>query len=255
MSTDSSDPARSPIHIIHSRPEYAEQMELLQHAVYGTSRSNLGDAMLAEQFVAHMKIFPQGQYIAVTDDDRVVGLTASMRVKFNPKRPHNLIEPWRETTADAWLTTHDPQGNWLYGVESSVHADYRGCGIGRALMDARWHVITKLNLRGMVAGGALKDYHRYARRMPVDTYVRAVVRGEIFDTNLTKQIHMGFKVIAIVPNYVDDPDTLGYAALITWENPNYHPERRPQRVVVKRTTIRLRPGKQPKTGQPPVAHV
>jgi len=230
-------------------------MEMLQHAVYGTSRSNLGDAMLAEQFAEHMKIFPQGQYIAVTDEGRVVGLTASMRVTFNPRRPKNLIEPWRVTTADAWLTTHDPSGNWLYGVESCVHAEYRGRGIGRALMDARWHVIRKLNLRGMVAGGALKDYHRYADRMSVNAYVRAVLRREIFDTNLTKQIHMGFNVVAIIPNYVEDPDTMGYAALITWENPDYHPERVPQRVGVTQTTIRLRPRKQPRSGQSPTAHV
>ena len=255
MSSDSSDPARVPIHIIHSRLEYAAQMETLQHVVYGTNRDQLGDAMIAEQFTEHMKIFPQGQYIAVTDDGRVVGLTASMRVTFNPRRPKNLIEPWRQTTADAWLTTHDPDGNWLYGVESSVHADYRGRGIGRALMDARWHVIRKLNLRGMVAGGALKDYHRYADRMPVDAYVRAVVRGDLFDTNLTKQIHMGFKIIAIIPDYVEDPDTLGYAALITWENPDYHPQRRAQRVGTNRTTIRLRPRKHPRNGQPPTAHV
>ncbi|MDX2137789.1 MAG: GNAT family N-acetyltransferase [Chloroflexota bacterium] len=226
---------------MRSRPEYADQMEALQHTVYGTSREHfLGDAILAEQFRFHTKVFPQGQYIAVdTDRDLVVGLTVSMCLQFDPKHPHTLMENWRETTNNAWLTTHKPDGNWMYGVESSVHPDYQGYGIGRALMEARRHVIRKLNLRGMVAGGTLKDYHRHHRTMSPQEYVAHVERGELFDTNISKQIRMGFKPIAVVPNYVDDPDTLGYAALIVWHNPDYHPERLPQRVRTPRVALAL----------------
>ncbi len=242
MSTDKGDPARSHIHILRSRPEYVDQMESLQHLVYGTDRHNLGDSMLAEQFLAHQRIFPYGQYIAVDNrTDRVIGLTASMRVKFDPHHPETLIEPWRITTDNAWLTTHDPDGDWLYGVESAVHPDYRGMGVGRALMEARRTVIRRLNLRGMVAGGTLKDYMRYARRMSPQAYLRSVQRGEISDTNLSKQLHMGFQVLALIPNYVHDPDTGGYAALIVWHNPDYHPQRAPQPVMTQRTTISLRP--------------
>jgi GNAT superfamily N-acetyltransferase len=216
-------------------------MEGLQHLVYGTNRDNVGDAILAEQFIEHLKIFPHGQYIAVDEShhDRVVGLTVSMRVQFDPKRPQSLIEPWRITTNDAWLTTHQPNGNWLYGAESAVHPAYRGYGIGRALMEARWHVVRRLNLQGMVAGGTLKNYHRYAQRMSPEAYVRAVERGELFCTNLTKQFKMGFKAIAIIPNYVDDPDTLGYAAMIVWHNPDFHPERTPQRIYRRRYIVEL----------------
>jgi hypothetical protein len=34
----------------------------------------------------------------------VVGLTVSMRVQFDPRHPHNLIEPWR-------ITTHEGSGS------------------------------------------------------------------------------------------------------------------------------------------------
>jgi ribosomal protein S18 acetylase RimI-like enzyme len=222
-------------------------METLQHKVYGTDRHHYrGDAIFEEQFRAHMRVFPQGQYIAVdTDRDTVVGLTVSMRVAFDPKHPRPLIEPWRTVTNNAWLTTHDPEGNWMYGVESCVDQYYQGYGIGRALMDARRHVIRKLNLRGMVAGGTLKDYHRYHKRYSPQDYLRHVERGDIFDTNLTKQFRMGFKPIAIIPNYVDDPDTLGFAAMIVWNNPDYHPERLPERVRAPRLALSLRERKQP----------
>jgi GNAT superfamily N-acetyltransferase len=241
MSHKKSEPPRPHIHVIRSRPEYAAQMEALQHQVYGTDRvHNPGDAILAEQFLNHMKLFPQGQFIAVdTDHNRVVGLTVSMRVAFDPKRPKPLKEHWRMTTSNAWLTNHNPEGNWMYGVESAVLPEYQGYGIGRELMEARRHVIRKLNLRGMVAGGTLKDYHRHHKQYTPEEYVRRVVAGELFDTNLTKQLRMGFKPICVIPNYVDDPDTHGYAAMIVWNNPDYHPEREPERVYPTRRAIGL----------------
>lgn len=247
MSKVKTEPPRTHIQLMRSQPEYAEQMEALQHTVYGTSRDEfLGDAILAEQFRNHIKVFPQGQYVAVdTERNLVVGLTVSMRVTFDPKHPKSHSTHWRLATSNGWLHTHEPNGNWMYGVESAVHPDYQGYGIGRALMDARRHVIRKLNLRGMVAGGTLKDYHRYHKQMKPQEYVRRVERGEIFDTNITKQIRMGFKPVAIIPNYVDDPDTLGYAALIVWNNPDYHPERAPQRVRPPQYAFSLRDRKQP----------
>jgi hypothetical protein len=107
-------------------------------------------------------------------------------------------------------------------------------------MEARWHVARRLNLRGMVAGGTLKDYHKHAHRMSPEAYVRAVERGELFCTNLSKQFRMGFKPIAIIPNYVGDPETLGYAAMIVWRNPDYNPERTPQRIYKRRYVVEMR---------------
>jgi GNAT superfamily N-acetyltransferase len=227
--------------IMRSRPEYAQQMEALQHLVYGTDRdTNREDSILEEQFRHHMKVFPQGQYIAVdTDHDKVVGLTATMRVRFNPNRPKSLMIPWREVTDAGSMTKHDNTGEWLYGVEAAVHPDYRGGGVYSALMNARYHVLRKLNMRGLVAGGTLKDYHRYHTQMTPAEYVHRVLRGEFFDTNLSKQFRVGFKPIAIISNYVQDPDTMGYAAMIVWDNPDFHPERAPERFRAPRYTIAL----------------
>src|SRR5262249_10234802 len=42
----------------------------------------------------------------------------------------------------------------------------------------------------------------------------------IDDQTLSFQLHEGFHVLAVVPHYLsDDPDSLGYAALIEWLNP------------------------------------
>lgn len=110
----------------------------------------------------------------------------------------------------------------MYGVESCVHPDYRGRGVGSKLMDARFDVLRQLNLRGMVAGSAIVDYHT-APHLTAGEYVRQVQAGIRFDTNLSKQLHKGFRVHNVIPNYLDEESdgTLGYGVAIVWYNPDY----------------------------------
>jgi GNAT superfamily N-acetyltransferase len=123
----------------------------------------------------------------------------------------------------------------MYGVESCVHPAYRGCGVGSKLMDARFDVLRRLNLRGMVAGSAIIDYHKVADSAPVEQYVQDVIAGRRFDTNLTKQLHKGFKATAIIPNYLDaDDGSGGYGVLIVWENRHYRGTARIRRIAPAR---------------------
>jgi hypothetical protein len=40
------------------------------------------------------------------------------------------------------------------------------------------------------------------------------------DPTLTFQLHQGFHVLAVAPNYLGkDPESLGFAAVIEWLNP------------------------------------
>ncbi len=124
----------------------------------------------------------------------------------------------------------------MYGVESCVHPDYRGRGVGSKLMDARFDVLRQLNLCGMVAGSAIIDYQTASYLTPGE-YVRQVAAGLRFDTNLSKQLHKGFKVHNVIPNYLDEAaeGTLGYGVAIVWYNPAYRPTAQAVRTVRPRT--------------------
>jgi GNAT superfamily N-acetyltransferase len=111
----------------------------------------------------------------------------------------------------------------MYGVESCVHPAYQGRGVGSKLMDARFNVLKKLNLRGMVAGSAIIDYPKVADSVSVEQYVQDVIDGKRFDTNLTKQLHKGFKVAHLLPGYLSVEETGGWGVEIVWENPDYQP--------------------------------
>jgi ribosomal protein S18 acetylase RimI-like enzyme len=110
----------------------------------------------------------------------------------------------------------------MYGVETCVHPDYQGQGVGGKLMEARYDVARRLNLGGMVAGSAIIDYGKVADHVPVEEYVADVIAGRRFDTNLSKQLRKGFAVHNLIPNYLeDDADCANWGVTIVWKNPDY----------------------------------
>jgi hypothetical protein len=65
-----------------------------------------------------------------------------------------------------------------------------------------------------------------------------VVEGLEYDATLSFQLKEGFHVLAVVPHYLtDDPESLGYAAVIEWLNPllirDEHIANRPTRFLRK----------------------
>ncbi len=244
--TTQNTPAKRRISIVPSARCYTEQMEALSHAVYGSTREQPDGTLIAAHFRRHVELFPEGQFVAL-EAGRVVGLTASMRIAFDPAHP--FTESWYETISDGWLTRHDPDAEWMYGVESCVHPSYQGIGIGGKLMERRFEVAKALNLRGMVAGSAIIDYYKVADTTPVADYVADVVAGRSFDRNLSKQLRKGFRAVAPIPDYLPDPETRGWGVVIVWDNPDYDPARastgqtiKPRRtsfVPHKRLTSRL----------------
>jgi ribosomal protein S18 acetylase RimI-like enzyme len=104
-----------------------------------------------------------------------------------------------------------------------VHPDDQSRGIGSRLMDARFDMLQRLNLRGIVAGSLFIGYAAVADQISPEQYVQEVVAGRRFDPNLSKQLRKGFKVKNLIPNYTEDARTRNFAAAIVWLNPDYRP--------------------------------
>jgi ribosomal protein S18 acetylase RimI-like enzyme len=191
----------------------------------------------AAQLSSHLRLFPEGQFVAVHGaDEKVVGMAASLIVDWNH---YDLLENWEQFTADGMFTNHDPaNGQTLYGAEVIVDPTLQHHGIGDKLYRHRRNLTESLNLLRIRAGSRLRGYHSCARRLKPEEYVTEVVEGVEYDPTLSFQLKEGFHVLAVVPHYLsDDPDSLGYAAVIEWLNPELvrpeHVAGRPTRFLAK----------------------
>lgn len=184
-----------------------------------------------EQLGSHGRLFPEGQFVALLDD-RVVGMCASLVVHWDD---YDTLDSWERFTNDGMFTNHDPvHGHTLYAAEAIVDPTIQHHGIGGALYAARRELVEGLGLRRIRGGGRLRGYHTYADRMDAATYVAEVVHGRLSDATLSFQLHEHFHVITVVPHYLqDDPESLGWAAVIEWLNPL---QIRPEHVVDRPTT-------------------
>jgi GNAT superfamily N-acetyltransferase len=172
-----------------------------------------------EQLASHLAVFPEGQFVAVEQPSgRVVGMAASLVLLWED---YDTDTNWRDFTAQGYFTNHDPQyGRTLYGAEVMVHPESQRRGIGKRLYKARFELAQRLGLLRIRAGARLRGYHRYAARMSPVEYASRVARKELRDPTLSFQLSHGFKIIAVVSGYLrHDPESLGYAAVIEWLNP------------------------------------
>ncbi|MFP4470129.1 MAG: GNAT family N-acetyltransferase [Bacteroidales bacterium] len=165
-----------------------------------------------------LKVFPEGQ-LCVAVNDKVVALALSIIVdysKFSDNHTYNQI------TAHETFTTHDPDGDVLYGIEMFVHPEYRGMRLGRRLYDVRKELCENLNLRAVIAGGRIPNYGKYADEMTPRQYINKVSDKEIYDPTLTFQLSNNFHVKKILKNYLpDDEESKEYATLLEWNNIYY----------------------------------
>ncbi|MCF7688024.1 MAG: bifunctional GNAT family N-acetyltransferase/carbon-nitrogen hydrolase family protein [Cephaloticoccus sp.] len=189
----------------------------LNHAAYPVlANENVvwGEAHL----LSHLHIFPQGQLVAEFEG-RLVGAVSTLIVNLgsNPLRHHT----WAGITDSGYFSSHDPQGDTLYGADIYVHPESRGLGVGAALYAARRQLCKKLNLRRILAGGRLWNYSEHADKMSPHEYAQRVVAGEFRDLVLSFQLREGFEFRGVMANYLRDPKSHNYSSQIEWLNPDY----------------------------------
>lgn len=193
--------------------DFPDMMDLCER-VYPHAR-----AWTPEQLASHLAVFAEGQFVA---EDKataaIVGMASSLVVRWDD---YDFHADWREWTDRGYFTNHDPEvGRTLYGAEVMVDPRMQRRGIGKLLYVARRELVIRLGLRRIRAGARLRGYHRHAAKLSPEAYVEQVVAGRLRDATLSFQLREGFDVVAVVRGYLrNDPESLGYAAVIEWLNP------------------------------------
>ena len=165
-----------------------------------------------------VNLFPEGQ-LCVTVDEKIAAVALSITVDYKKFGDNHT---YYQITDNDRFSTHDPEGDVLYGIEVFVHPDYRGMRLGRRLYDARKELCEELNLRAIMAGGRIPNYSRYNEEMTPRQYIEKVKLKEIYDPTLTFQLSNDFHVKKILKDYLPEDELSGqFATLLEWNNIYY----------------------------------
>ncbi|ASB68963.1 bifunctional GNAT family N-acetyltransferase/carbon-nitrogen hydrolase family protein [Bacillus subtilis] len=174
-----------------------------------------------EHLISHLEHFPEGQFCAEFEGE-IIGSCSSLLINFDEYDDHHT---WQDITDDGYITNHNPDGLNMYGIEVMVHPKYRRMKIGHRLYEARKDLARRLNLKSIIIGGRIPNYHKYAEEMTAREYVEQVTRHQIYDPVLSFQLMNGFTLMRINPNYLpDDTASIKYATLMEWNNVDYLPQ-------------------------------
>lgn len=163
--------------------------------------------------------FPEGCFV-VTNNDDIIAYSASIIVTEKlAMSPHT----WKQITANGFGSTHNDEGEILYGYETCVDPDIRGHRIGQRIYKARKNLVEHWSLKGIVFGGRMPNYHKKLKQCssPMD-YIQKVIDKKIKDPILGFQLRAGYEVVGVLEKYLpEDKESLGNAVHLRWNNPQY----------------------------------
>ncbi|GAB4236360.1 MAG: bifunctional GNAT family N-acetyltransferase/carbon-nitrogen hydrolase family protein [Chlamydiales bacterium] len=184
----------------------------LSSKVYGKQ-----DEYTSSELRGQISHFPEGQFVAVYKD-KIVGYCSSIIVK---EKQALSKHTWNGITGNGYGTTHNPKGDYLYGIDVFVDATLRRMRIGQRFYQERKNLCKYLRLKGIVFAGRMPLLRKKIKQVGTpEKYLEEVQENKIRDPVFNFQIREGFEVLGILKNYnPTDKESLGHALHMVWYNP------------------------------------
>ncbi len=196
-----------------------DDIEVIMKQAY----AGMGGAWTRDEIDRLLKLFPQGQ-VCIEDNGSVVCAALTLMVDYSKIEDNHSYD---DIVDDGKFSINDLEGDYLYGIDVFVHKDYRGMRLGRRIYDARKELCEKLNLKGIIVGGRIPGYAKYAKELTPDQYIDKVRKRELVDQVLTFQLSNDFHPKRAIRNYIpEDKSSKSYAVMLEWNNIFYQSKKR-----------------------------
>ncbi|WP_405221626.1 GNAT family N-acetyltransferase [Dokdonia sp. Asnod1-B02] len=197
--------------------------------------SNMPDMYWNEkQITALINKFPEGQ-VVIKIDGKLAGCALSIKLN---ESTFDSVHTYEQITGNYTFNTHKPDGDILYGIDVFIKTEYRGLRLGRRLYDYRKELCEEQNLKGILFGGRIPNYHKHADSVTPKEYIEKVKRKEIHDPVLNFQINNDFHPAKILKGYLPgDEDSGEFAVLLEWNNIYY--EKKSVVAATQKKVVRL----------------
>ena len=188
------------------------ELQELMHEAY----SSMEDPAWEEKQIKKLiQLFPDGQVI-VRVNNKIAGCALAILVNYDKFGDQHT---YKEITQNYTFKTHNNDGDTLYGIDVFVKKEFRGLKIGRRLYEYRQQLCESLNLKGIVFGGRIPNYHEYASSITPRKYIEKVRTKEIHDPVLNFHLSNDFVPVKILKGYLEgDRASKEYAVLMKWYN-------------------------------------
>ena len=211
LNKDTQDNGTHELELRHLNLDDYDRVSELMESIY----RRVSKPWTREEMATMIDRFPEGQ-ICIADKGKVVAVALTMIVDFARIGENHT---YMDVVGESGFRRHDPEGDYLYGIEIFVDPEYRDLRLGRRLYDARKELCESLNMKGILVGGRMPGYREYADELTPRQYVDKVKSREIYDPVLSFQLANDFHVMRLLRKYLPGDDaSRGNAVLLGWNN-------------------------------------
>ena len=170
-----------------------------------------------EMLKGQFQICPQLLFCAF-EDGKIVATASGL---FTTENDFIKYKSWLEKTARGFFTTHKPDGDIGFGADLSVLREAVKKTSDKIMLALLLVTILGEGLKSLFLGSRIPRYHKY-KHIKVEDYVFGKRKsGKPLDPELYFYQKLGFEIVEIIPEYMEDPESLNYGVLIRWNNPLY----------------------------------
>ena len=171
-----------------------------------------------EEVSQHLENCPQLQFCAMNEDD-IIGTVSIIHIA---EKKVLTSKSWEEISGNGTLSTHNSKGDCTFGIDLSILPSFQGKKISSNLLQTAFLLSVILeNKKGAFLGSRIPGYHKKSH-IQVENYVWGrKMDGKTMDPEIRLYQSEGFRVVRIIPEYINDPDSLNYGVLMFWKNPFY----------------------------------